>query len=61
MKMIAEYLENALNFERMAATEENPKLKGDLQKLAASYRKLAAERSEKLGLPPPPQPSEGDE
>ena len=31
--------------------EENPKLKGDLDKLAASYRKLATERSKKLGLP----------
>jgi hypothetical protein len=56
MKMIAEYLEPALNFKRMAANEENQKFKGDLLKLAASYRKLATERSQKLGLPLPQEP-----
>ena len=50
MKMIAEYLERALSFERMAASEENPTLKGDLEKLAASYRRFAEERAAKLGL-----------
>jgi prephenate dehydrogenase len=55
MKMIAEYLENALKFERMAAEEHNAELKAALEKQAASYRKLAAERASKLGLPPPPR------
>jgi hypothetical protein len=54
MKMIAEYLENALKFERLAAEEHNPELKAQLEKQAIAYRKLAAERASKLGLPPPP-------
>jgi len=54
--MIAEYLEHALQFERMAADEKNAGLKAQLQKQAAAYRKLAAERANKLGLRPPPGP-----
>jgi len=53
MKMIAEYLEHALNFERMAAEEKNPELKAAFEQQAAAYRKLAVERTEKLGLEPP--------
>jgi hypothetical protein len=57
MKMIAEYLEHAIQFERMAAEEKNPELKAQFNKQAAAYRKLAADRAKKLGLeePPPPQ------
>jgi len=51
--MIAEYLEHALQFERMAADEKNAELKAQLQKQAAAYRKLAAERANKLGMRPP--------
>jgi hypothetical protein len=54
VKMIAEYLENALRFEQMAAEESGPKLKASFEKQAAAYRKLAAERAKKLGLPEPP-------
>lgn len=54
MKMIAEYLENAFKFERMAAEETDPKLKANLEKQAVAYRKLASERAQKLGLEPPP-------
>ena len=54
VKMIAEYLEHALQFERMAADENNPELKAQLERQAAAYRKLAAERAKKLGLQPPP-------
>jgi hypothetical protein len=54
VKMIAEYLEHALAFERLAANENNPSLKGDFEKQAAAYRKLASERAKKLGLPEPP-------
>ena len=50
MKMIAEYLEHALQFERLAAEEPNPDLRAQLEKQAAAYRKLAAERTKKLGL-----------
>jgi hypothetical protein len=55
MKMIAEYLEHALAFERLAAGEQNPILKADFEKQAAAYRKLAGERAKKLGLEPPPR------
>lgn len=54
MKMIAEYLEHALQFERMAADETDPALKDTLAKQALAYRKLAAERAERLNLPRPP-------
>jgi len=54
VKMIAEYLEHALQFERMAADEKNPELKAQLERQAAAYRKLAAKRAKKLGLQPPP-------
>ena len=57
MKMIAEYLEHALQFERLAAAETDSALKEALGKQALAYRKLAAERAERLKLPPPPQPS----
>lgn len=45
MKMVAEYLEKALNFELMAGNEADPNLKTNLLKQAAAYRKLAAERA----------------
>ena len=45
MKMVAEYLEKALSFEQLAAVEKDPKLKADLQRQAAAYRKLASERA----------------
>jgi hypothetical protein len=53
MKMVAEYLEHALNFERMAAEEENPQVKATFEKQAADYRRLAAKRAGELGLPEP--------
>ena len=54
MKMIAEYLEHALQFERLAKDELSPALKASLLKQAEAYRKLAAERAERIGLPKPP-------
>ena len=53
MKMIAEYLEHALNFERMAAEETNPQVKAVFEKQAATYRNLLAERAKKFGLDHP--------
>jgi hypothetical protein len=53
MKMLAEYLEHALSFERMAAEENDPKLKADFEKQAAAYRKLATARAKELGLDTP--------
>jgi hypothetical protein len=55
MKRLAEYLERVHVFERMAARETDPKLKVQLAKQAASYRKLAAERAARLQLSRPPQ------
>ena len=45
MKMVAEYLEKALDFEQLAAAETVTKLKADLTKQAEAYRKLAAKRA----------------
>jgi len=56
VKMIAEYLEHALQFERMAAEATDPALKESLAKQAGAYRKLASERAERQGLPKPPEP-----
>jgi hypothetical protein len=55
MKMLAEYLEKAIAFERMAADEKDPKLKADLEKQAAAYRKLAVQRAKQYKLDLPPQ------
>jgi len=53
MKMAAECLEHALNFERMAADESNPELKADFERQAAHYRKLAAQRVKQSRIKPP--------
>ena len=50
MKLIAEYLERAHQFERMAAAEKDSKLKADLEKQALDYRKLAEKRAKQTGL-----------
>jgi hypothetical protein len=55
MKMIAEYLDNATKFERMAARERDPKLKAELESQAVAYRKLAEQRARKYGYAMPPQ------
>lgn len=50
MKMLAEYLESAIKFERLAAEEKDAALKAELEKQA-----IAAERRAKkynLALPP---------
>ena len=54
MKMIAEYLEHALQFEKMAQSETDAALKQQLLKQAEAYRKLAGERAKRLDLPAPP-------
>lgn len=57
MKLLTEYLEHALNFERLAADETNPQLKEAFEQQAKAYRKLASERAKKLGLPAPSEPA----
>jgi hypothetical protein len=55
MKMLAEYLEHAIQFERMAETEDGA-LKEQFLKQAEAYRKLAEGRAIQIGLrKPPPQ------
>jgi hypothetical protein len=54
MKMLAEYLDKAINFEQMASGEPDPKLKAALLAQATAYRKLAAERANREGVPLPP-------
>ena len=53
MKMVAEYLEHAIAFERMAADEKNPQIRAVFEKQAATSRKLLAERAKKFGLNDP--------
>jgi hypothetical protein len=55
VKLVAEYLEQALQFERMAQETEDVALKDGLLKQAAAYRKLAEKRAAKVGMPVPPQ------
>jgi len=45
MKMVAEYLEHALRFEKLAAEETDPALKDALTQQAEAYRRLAAKRA----------------
>lgn len=56
MKMLTEWLERALEFESLAAREQNETFKAELLKQAAAYRKLAAKRAKEYGLPMPSQP-----
>jgi hypothetical protein len=58
MKLLNEYLEHALAFERLAAEESKPDVRAQFQQQAAAYRKLAAERAARYGLPAPSAPQE---
>ncbi|HZC38901.1 MAG TPA: hypothetical protein VE221_09555 [Sphingomicrobium sp.] len=60
MKMLNEYLEHALQFEKLAKEERDPILTAQFQAQAITYRKLAAERAEKYGLPLPSPPQRGE-
>jgi hypothetical protein len=55
MKMVAEYLQKAHEFERFAASEIDPERKADLQAQAVAYRKLAEKRAKEQRLPFPPE------
>jgi hypothetical protein len=56
MNLLNEYLDHALSFERMAAQENNPAVRLQFETQAAAYRKLAAERAARYGLPAPSPP-----
>jgi hypothetical protein len=52
VKLVAEYLEQVIKFQRMAAEATDPKLKESLEQQASAYRKLAEKRAADLKLPP---------
>jgi hypothetical protein len=53
MKLLMEYIDHALGFERMAAEETNPELRSQLESQARAYRKLVADRAARYGMPAP--------
>ena len=53
MKLVAEYLADAIKFDRMADDATDVALKTSFRKQAAEYRKLALKRARQLGMPPP--------
>jgi hypothetical protein len=57
MKQLTEYLDRAVDLERLAANEQDTEFKTQLLNQAAAYRKLAAKRAEQYGLPPPSPPN----
>ena len=57
MKLLVEYLERAIQLERLAASERDADFKDQLLTQAQAYRKLAAKRAKDYGLPDP-SPSE---
>ncbi len=54
MKMVAEYLQKAQEFERFAASETNATRKAEFLSQADAYRKLAVKRAKDQGLSLPP-------
>jgi len=57
VKIVTEYLEEAVRFERMAAETSAPRLKQQLLDQAENYWKLAVKRAAQLGEPPPVRPA----
>jgi hypothetical protein len=56
VKTIADYVERAIQFERMAVAETDPKLKESLRAQAQAYRKLVDKRARALGTAAPSAP-----
>jgi hypothetical protein len=56
LDLLTQYIDHALTFERMAEAEPNQSLKADLERQASAYRRLAAQRAKRLGLPLPSDP-----
>jgi hypothetical protein len=50
MKLILEYLEHAIQFERMAAEATDATLKARMLEQAKAYRRLAKERAKRLKI-----------
>lgn len=56
VKLVTEYLEHAIRFERMAEESADRAFKRGCQEQAAAYRKLAAQRAKQLNIPLPNPP-----
>lgn len=53
MKLLMEYLERAVQLERLASSERDADFKEQLLTQAKAYRQLAAKRAKDYGLPAP--------
>ena len=60
MKLVTEYLEQAVHFERMAEQEADEELKAKRLEQANAYFNLAEKQARELGLPPPQRPARSD-
>jgi hypothetical protein len=56
MKLVAEYLTDAIKFDQMAEDATDPALKAAFKKQADAYRGLAIKRAKELGMPVPDVP-----
>jgi hypothetical protein len=56
MKLVTEYLERVVEFERMANEATDPKLRAGLNKQADAYFRLAVDRAKATGQPVPERP-----
>jgi hypothetical protein len=54
--LLTQYIDRALTFERMAEAEPDQGLKAEFERQASAYRRLAAQRAGRLGLPLPSEP-----
>ena len=53
MKLVAEYLLDAIKFENMANDAQDPAVRAEFKQQAEAYRKLAIKRAKELGMPTP--------
>ena len=60
MKLVNEYLDDATNFEKLAANETNLEFRNQLLQQARAYRKLAEERAKQLGVALPNERAKPD-
>ena len=56
LKLLTDYLDRAVNFERLASIESNTAARGQFLEQARAYRRLACKKARELGLPPPSPP-----
>jgi hypothetical protein len=60
MKLIHDYLEQAANFEKMAANEKDAEFKARLLEQASAYRNLAVKRARQLHVSITTAPSQSE-